>query len=64
LNFNSSFFCFAAHGWPVAHGKTKVLKHGRITEEYVDYNRRDVQATSELAEKLLEEYDKNPITLQ
>ncbi len=48
----------------VENGKQKVLKHGEVTEEYIDYNRRDVLATSELAVKLLEEYDKHPITLQ
>jgi hypothetical protein len=32
--------------------------------EYIDYNRRDVLATAELAVKLLEEYAKHPITLQ
>jgi hypothetical protein len=48
----------------VEHGKRKVSKHGEVTQEYVDYNRRDVLATSELAVKLLEEYDKHPIALQ
>jgi hypothetical protein len=48
----------------VKHGKQKFSKHGEVTEEYIDYNRRDVLATSELAVKLLEEYDKHPITLQ
>jgi hypothetical protein len=40
--------------------------HGVITPEYIDYNRRDVLATAELAYKLLEkeEYDKHPINLQ
>jgi hypothetical protein len=44
--------------------KTKAAVHGVVTEEYIEYNRRDVQATSELAIKLLEEYDRHPITLQ
>ena len=48
----------------VEHGKQKVTKHGEVNEGYIDYNRRDVLATSELAVKLLEEYDKHPITLQ
>ena len=48
----------------VEHGKQRAAYHGRVTEEYIDYNRRDVLATSELATKLLEEYAKHPITLQ
>ena len=48
----------------VEHGKIAAKIHGQITEQYIDYNRRDVLATYELAVKLLEEYDKNPIALQ
>jgi hypothetical protein len=48
----------------VEHGKQHVSRHGVITSKYIDYNRRDVQATSELAVKLLAEYVKNPISLQ
>jgi hypothetical protein len=48
----------------VEHGKHSIARHGIITEEYIDYNRRDVLATSELALKLIEEYDKHPIKLQ
>ena len=54
----------ACDDFGVEHGKDPVDKHGIITEEYIDYNRRDVLATSELAIKLLEEYAKHPITLQ
>lgn len=39
------------------------ITHGTITLDYIDYNRRDVLATSELAVKLLEEYDRHPIAL-
>ena len=46
------------------HGKQSVQCHGVITNEYIDYNRRDVLATAELAAKLLAEYDKHPIDLQ
>lgn len=46
----------------VEHGKTRGIQHGIVTEEYVDYNRRDVLATSELATKLLEEYDRHPVS--
>jgi hypothetical protein len=48
----------------VEHGKQHVARHGVITPQYIDYNRRDVLATSELALKLFEEYDKHPIALQ
>ena len=48
----------------VEHGKIKVKRHGIVTEEYIDYNRRDVLATAELAEKVLAEYDLHPIVLQ
>src|SRR5208282_2743003 len=33
----------------VEHGKQKMDRHGIVTEEYIDYNRRDVLATAELA---------------
>jgi hypothetical protein len=54
----------ACKDFGVKHGKYKVKHHGVITEEYIEYNRRDVLATYELAIKLLEEYEKHPITLQ
>jgi hypothetical protein len=54
----------ACEAFGVEHGKVEAPEHGKISDEYIDYNRRDVQATAELAEKLLEEYDKNPINLQ
>ena len=54
----------ACAAFGVEHGKQKVSKHGEVTEDYIDYNRRDVLATSELAVKLLEEYGKHPIILQ
>jgi len=54
----------ACEAFGVEHGKTRAKRHGIITKTYIDYNRRDVLATSELAEKLLEEYMKHPITLQ
>jgi hypothetical protein len=34
------------------------VQHGRITSEYVDYNREDVQATAKLYLKVIEEYAK------
>jgi hypothetical protein len=54
----------ACEDFGVQHGKQRAARHGEITERYITYNRRDVQATSELAEKLLEEYKKHPIFLQ
>ena len=48
----------------VEHGKQKVAVHGVVTEEYIDYNRRDVLATAELAAKLIAEFEKHPIALQ
>ena len=39
-------------------------QHGVITPEYIEYNRRDVLATTELAAKLLAEYARHPIELQ
>jgi hypothetical protein len=48
----------------VEHGKQKATGHGHVTGDYIDYNRRDVQATAELTVKLLEEYDRHPIGLQ
>jgi hypothetical protein len=54
----------ACEAFGVEHGKQIVRRHGIVTKKYIDYNRRDVLATSELAVKLLEEYDKHPIDLQ
>jgi hypothetical protein len=51
-------------GFGVEHGKQTVKRHGIVTKKYIDYNRRDVLANSELAVKLLEEYDKHPVDLQ
>ena len=54
----------ACEAFGVENGKTTASEHGVVTDEYVDYNRRDVLATTELAYKLLEEYEKHPIPLQ
>jgi hypothetical protein len=54
----------ACRAFRVEHGKQHVARHGVITKRYIDYNRRDVEATSELAVKLLAEYAKHPINLQ
>lgn len=54
----------ACEAFRVEHGKQRAARHGEVTEEYIDYNRRDVLATSELAAKLIEEYNKHGLSLQ
>ena len=54
----------ACEDFGVEHGKQRVTRHGVVTHKYIGYNRRDVLATSELAVKLLEEFDKHDIELQ
>jgi len=54
----------ACEDFGVEHPKKRAERHGEVTEDYIDYNRRDVLATSELAVKLLEEYDKHGLSLQ
>lgn len=39
----------ACADFEVEHGKQKIARHGIVTEKYIDYNRRDVLATAELA---------------
>jgi len=46
----------ACEHWQVDNGKTDPGEHGRITGEYVDYCRRDVQATGELLGKVLTDF--------
>ena len=54
----------ACHDFGVDHPKKPAERHGEVTEDYIAYNRRDVLATSELAVKLLDEYDKHGLSLQ
>ena len=54
----------ACEAFQVEHPKKPAEQHGKITKKYIDYNRRDVLATAELAEKLLEEYRKHNISTQ
>jgi hypothetical protein len=54
----------ACQAFGIEHGKQRASHHGEITEEYIDYNRRDVLATSELAVKILEEYKQQGLSLQ
>lgn len=53
----------ACRAFRASHGKTTVKEHGRITNEYIEYNRRDVLATSELLERLADEFDRHPVGL-
>jgi hypothetical protein len=54
----------ACEAFGVEHSKVKVKRHGKITNKYIDYNRRDVLASCELADKLLDEYQKHHVSLQ
>jgi hypothetical protein len=54
----------ACEAFGVVNGKIQAAEHGAVSRAYIDYNRRDVQATAELAFKLLAEYDCHPICLQ
>jgi hypothetical protein len=54
----------ACEAFGVKHGKVEATEHGVVTESYIDYNRRDVLATAELADKLLEEFDRHPIPMR
>ena len=54
----------ACEAFGVEHGKLEVHTHGVVTEEYIEYCRRDVLATAELHFKLKAEYDRHPIELQ
>ena len=54
----------ACKAFGVEQGKLAVERHGVVTPEYIDYNRRDVEATAALASKLLEEYDRFDVELQ
>jgi hypothetical protein len=54
----------ACEAFNVEHPKKPTSEHGKVTNEYIDYNRRDVLATTELAFKTLEEYGKHNISTQ
>lgn len=47
----------ACKHWEVEHGKTKPAGHGTITDDYVAYCRRDVQASAELLDKVLVDFE-------
>jgi len=50
----------ACKAFGVQHGKVRAERHGVVTEDYLDYNRRDVQATWELYLAPLEEWHRHP----
>jgi hypothetical protein len=54
----------ACAAFDVEHPKQRASEHGKVTREYIDYNRRDVLATTKLAFKTLEEYGKHNISTQ
>jgi hypothetical protein len=54
----------ACEAFGVRHGKSEAEQHGAIDDAYIDYNRRDVQATAELYERLIAQYREHPIVLQ
>ena len=53
----------ACAAFKVEHPKMQALEHGKITPEYIDYNRRDVLACEELLVKMRQESDRHPIEL-
>jgi DNA polymerase III epsilon subunit-like protein len=63
LTDKSHSLASACETFGVEHAKETAVSHGRITTEYVDYNRRDVLATQELLEKLRAEFDRHLIDL-
>ncbi|HEY1866743.1 MAG TPA: hypothetical protein VGG70_00510 [Candidatus Cybelea sp.] len=54
----------ACKAFGVEQGKIAAVHRGDVTPGYIDYNRRDVAATAELAFKLLDEYDRFDVDLQ
>lgn len=54
----------ACKDFGVSAGKTEAEDHGAINRAYIDYNRRDVEATGALFANLLAEYRRHPIKLQ
>ncbi len=54
----------ACRTFAVEHPKTKAQEHGTVTDEYIDYCRRDVRATAELDDRAMVEFKRHPIPLQ
>jgi hypothetical protein len=57
LSAKSHSLASACKAFGVEHGKLTVEEHGRVTADYIAYNRRDVLATQELLERLRVEFD-------
>ncbi len=53
----------ACEAFKVKHRKGTAEEHGRVTEDYISYNRQDVRATAALLEGLRAEFDRHPINL-
>lgn len=53
----------ACAAFNVEHGKYQAGEHGVITDEYIEYCRRDVLATAELYTALVYEYDKHELDM-
>ena len=53
----------ACKTFKVKHGKTKPPRHGVISRKLIAYCRRDVLATAELCERMIEAYERHPIGL-
>jgi len=53
----------AARAFGLSEGKQQVTEHGRITHDYIDYNRQDVALTGALLEAVRGEWDRHPLAL-
>jgi len=54
----------ACQVYGVEAAKLRIDRHGEITPQYIDYNRRDVEATAELFVRVMDDYAQHPISLQ
>jgi hypothetical protein len=57
LSAKSHSLASACAAFGVVHGKLAVEEHGKVTANYIEYNRRDVLATHELFERLRAEFN-------
>ncbi len=53
----------AAQAFGIQAGKLGTEQHGVVTEEYIDYNRRDVEVSAGLLEAVRAEWDRHPLAL-